>query len=315
MEQSLVVPSLAATPNLLRTLTGDATPEQVWQAPKPGEWSMGDVVRHLVAADERVFLPRFERMLAESRPTFASVEDVLAPGQSLEPLLDAFQAERARLVDTLRPLGADAWVREGVIPRGPVSVASYANVVAEHDIEHRRQIHDVRQALGLKPKRTEARRPLPMAQILADIAKGPAAVRAAVEGMTPVAMRQRARNGEWSVKEVMAHFLKVERDLFLPRLRLLAEGNRPSFSSFDADAWARERDHREGDFEAEWRAFQDLRRQTIALLEKLPAGATEHVGFSGFFGPVTLIEYATHVADHDIEHLGQIAEVRKALSA
>jgi len=310
-----VIPSLAATPNLVRMLTGDASPAELWQAPKPGEWSMGDVVRHLVAADERVFLPRFHRMLSESRPTFASVEDVLAPGQSLGPLLEAFQAERGRLVDTLRPLDADAWAREGVIPRGPVSVASYANLVAEHDIEHRRQIHDVRQALGLKPKRTEAKRPLPMARILEDIGKGPAAVRAASDGMTPAALRQRPRDGEWSVKEVMAHFLKVERDLFLPRLRQLAGGNRPSFPSFDADAWARERDHREGDFEAEWRTFQDLRRQTIALLEKLPAGATEHVGLSSFFGPVTLIEYATHVADHDIEHLGQIAEVRKALSA
>lgn len=315
MEQSLVVPSLAATPNLLRMLTGDATPEQVWRAPKPGEWSMGDVVRHLVAADERVFLPRFRHMLAESRPTFASVEDVLAPGQSLGPLLDAFQAERARLVDTLRPLDPEAWAREGVIPRGPVSVASYANVVAEHDIEHRRQIHDIRQLLGLKPRRTEAKRPLPMAQILEDIGKGPAAVRAAAEGMTASAMRQRPREDEWSVKEVMAHFVKVERDLFLPRLRQLAAGNRPSFPSFDADAWARERDHREGDFDAEWRMFETTRAETIALLQGLPAGAAEHVGFSGFFGPVTLIEYATHVADHDIEHVGQIKEARKALGA
>ena len=315
MEQSLVVPSLTVTPNLLRTLTGDATAEQVWQAPKPGEWSMGDVVRHLVAADERVFLPRVRRMLVESRPTFPSVEDVLMAGQSLGPLLDAFEAVRTRLVDTLRPLGPDAWAREGVIPRGPVSVASYANVVAEHDIEHRRQIHDARQALGLKPRRTEGKRPLPMAQILEDIAKGPEAVRAAADGLTASSMRQRPHDGEWSVKEIMAHFLKVERDLFLPRLRALSTGNRPSFPSFDADAWARERDHREGDFDAEWQAFQDLRQQTIALLEKLPSGATEHIGFSGFFGPVTLIEYATHVADHDIEHIGQIALVRKTLGA
>ena len=35
--------------------------------------------------------------------------------------------------------------------------------------------------------------------------------------------------------------------------------------------------------------------------------------FSGFFGPVTLIEYATHVADHDIEHLAQITATRAAV--
>ena len=70
MDQTLVVPSLTVTPRLLRELSGDATPEQIWALPKPGEWSMGDVVRHLLAADERVFLPRIRRMLAEERATF-----------------------------------------------------------------------------------------------------------------------------------------------------------------------------------------------------------------------------------------------------
>jgi hypothetical protein len=31
-------------------------------------------------------------------------------------------------------------IGDGVIPRGPVSIASYTSIVAEHDIEHRRQI-------------------------------------------------------------------------------------------------------------------------------------------------------------------------------
>src|SRR6266542_2583815 len=166
MDQSLVIPSLAVTPRLLRALCDDATPDQVWASPKPGEWSIGDVVRHLLAADQRVFLPRLDRMLAEARPTFASVEDVLAAGRELAPLLDAFTSTRGELVSLLEPLASEAWRREGVVPRGPVSVASYANIVAEHDIEHRRQIHDLRQGLGLKPKQAEAKRPLPMAEII-----------------------------------------------------------------------------------------------------------------------------------------------------
>ena len=35
MDQSLVVPSLAVTPRLLRELCGDATLEQIWALPKP----------------------------------------------------------------------------------------------------------------------------------------------------------------------------------------------------------------------------------------------------------------------------------------
>jgi hypothetical protein len=52
----------------------------------------------------------------------------------------------------------------------------------------------------------------------------------------------------------------------------------------------------------------------VALLRSLPPEAEGRLGFSGFFGPITLIEYATHVADHDIEHLGQIVETRAAIA-
>ena len=315
MEPSLIVPTLAATPRLLRALCEAATSAEIWTPPKAGEWSIGDVVRHLHAADQRVFLPRLERMLAEVRPTFASVEDVLAQGRELGALLDEFEATRGRLVTLLQPLGPEAWAREGVVPRGTVSVASYANIVAEHDIEHRRQIHDVRQALGLRPRRAEAKRPLPLTEVIQAIASGPERVRRAAEGLTPDRLRQRPRESEWSVKEVMAHLLKVESDLFLPRLRLLAREERPSFPTFDPEAWARERDHREGDFEDEWRRFAAARAETMALLSGLPAGAEERIGVSAHFGPVTLGDYATHVADHDIDHLGQIAEIRAAIRA
>jgi uncharacterized damage-inducible protein DinB len=313
MERALVVPSLAVGPHLLRALTADATPEQVWTPPKTGEWSMGDVARHLVAADQRVFLPRLEGMLAESRPTFGSVTDVLAPGRELNPLLDAFAAHRARLVASLEALGPEEWLREGVIPRGTVTVEAYAVIVAEHDVEHRRQIHDIRESLGLNPKRAEAKRPLPMPEILAAMAAAPEAVRGAAKGMTVARMRQRPPDGGWSVKEIMAHLLKVERDLFLTRLGLIASVDCPSFPMFDPDAWARERDHREGDFEEEWRLFEETRAKTVALLRGLPPKAEERLGLSGFFGPVTLLEYATHVVDHDHEHLAQIARTRVAV--
>ena len=313
MEQSLVLPSLIVGPSLLRALTSDATVEQIWAPPKPGEWSMGDVARHLVAAEQRVFLPRIQRMLTETRPTFASVEDVLVPGRELGPLLDAFATDRRRLADLLGPVTAEGWQRDGVIPRGPVTVAVYANIIAEHDIEHRRQIHDIREGLGLNPKRAEAKRTLPMPEIIAAIARAPEEVRRAAMGMAPTLMRERLPDGGWSVKEVMAHLLKVERDLFQPRLSLIISAERPAFPTFDPDAWARERDHREGDFEAEWRDFKAARAETIALLQRLPATAETRIGLSGYFGPVTLLEYATHVVDHDREHIAQIAATRTAV--
>jgi uncharacterized damage-inducible protein DinB len=128
--------------------------------------------------------------------------------------------------------------------------------------------------------------------------------------MSTEQLLRRPKEGEWCIKEVMAHLRDLERRLFLPRLQRIASEHRPVFGSFDPEAWARERDHREGRFEDDLATFAQARRETIAFLEALPAAAAERIGLSGYFGPVTLAQYATHVADHDLEHLGQMTDCR-----
>jgi uncharacterized damage-inducible protein DinB len=313
MDRTLIVPSLASTPRLLRNMTGDCRPEHAWAPPKPAEWSIGQVVRHLVEGEYDAFLPRLKRMLAEERPVFDKRGGTCVYGHDLAALVAQFEAVRSEAVKILEALDAPAWQRQGVSPsRGPVSIADYTRTMAEHDIEHLRQIHDVRRTLGLNPKRCEARLALPLREIATAIETGPERVRDLSEGLTAGQLRHRPLPGEWSMKEVMAHLLKVERDLFLPRLRRLASEERAVFESFDPDAWARERDHREGDFMDEWRRFAEARQETVTLLRSLPPGAAERIGISGFFGPVSLGQYATHVADHDIEHLAQLTESRAA---
>lgn len=311
MDRSLVIPSLDAAPSLLRALTGDCAADDAWRPPRLGEWSIGEVVRHLVAGDRDTFLPRLRRMVAEERPVFDSSGSAGPDGSDLPTLLGAFESARRAAVGVLRSLDAAGWERQGVSPsRGALTIADYALTMAEHDLEHLRQIQDVRQALGLLPKRAEAHMALALPEIVAAIRATPDRVRVLAEGLSPAQLRHRPRAGDWSMKEVMAHLLKVERDLFLPRLRRMVEEERPRFERFDPDAWAAERDHREGDFAEEGRAFAATRRETVTFLDTLPAGAAERIGFSGYFGPVTLAEYATHVVDHDLEHLSQLETCR-----
>jgi uncharacterized damage-inducible protein DinB len=313
MDETLIVASLAAAPRRLRNMTGDCSPEQAWTPPKRGEWSIGLVVRHLVEGEFDAFLPRLKRMLAEERPVFDKRGETCVYGQDLAALVGQFEALRGETVKILSSLDAPAWQRQGVSPsRGPVSIAEYAQTMADHDIEHLRQIHDVRQTLGLNPKRCEAGLALPLGELATAIETAPARVKALADGLTAEQLRHRPRAGEWSLKEVMAHLLKVERDVFLPRLKRMLTEKRPVFESFDPDAWARERDHREGDFMDDWRGFAAARQQTVGLLRTAPPAAAERVGISGFFGPVSLAQYATHVADHDIEHLAQLSECRAA---
>src|SRR6185295_1215408 len=93
----------------------------------------------------------------------------VAPGDAtdLPTLVAAFASARAQVVRTLRGLDDAGWQREGVGPsRGALSVEAYAATMDAHDTEHLRQIQDARSALGLRPKRCEARAPLPVADII-----------------------------------------------------------------------------------------------------------------------------------------------------
>jgi len=128
----------------------------------------------------------------------------------------------------------------------------------------------------------------------------------AISTATRPSVRRRPAPGEWCANEVMAHLLDVETGLFLPRLARIATEDRPAFEPFSPEPWARARDRSLEPFAASLDAFRRARGATIAFLERLPAAAAERVGLSAHFGPVTLGTFATHGADHDLEHLAQI---------
>jgi uncharacterized damage-inducible protein DinB len=312
-ERALSLARLSTTAGMLRELTSDVTAEHGGRVPAPGEWSIVEVVRHLVEGDRDKLLPRLRRMLVETRPVFDKAAAAAGDASDLATLVAAFASAREQVVRILAGLEAAAWLREGVSPsRGVLTVEGYARSTDRHDTEHLRQIQDVRARLGLRPKRCEARAPLPMADLAASLAAAPGRLRAVAAGLDEAQRRRRPAPGEWGLNEVMAHLLHVETELFLPRLRRIATEEEPAFPAFSPEAWARERDHSVEAFDASLAAFQHARTETIAFLRALPAEAGERLGVSGLFGPMSLRQYATHVADHDIEHLAQLARARAA---
>jgi len=307
---------LSTAPAMLRELTSDVTGEQAAKPPAPGEWSIAEVVRHLVEGDRDTFLPRLRRMVAETRPVF----DKTAPtaGDTSDPatLVAAFASARAQVMKILTGLDAAGWLHEGVSPsRGALTVQAYARSTDEHDTEHLRQIQDVRARLGLRPKRCEARAALPSTDLVAALAAAAGRLRAVAAGLDEGRRRYRPAPEAWCLNEVMAHLLHVETELFLPRLRRIASEDRPSFPAFSPEPWARERDHSLDAFDASLAGFERARNETLAFLRALPPQAGDRLGVSGFFGPLSLRQYATHVADHDIEHLAQMAACRAASAA
>jgi uncharacterized damage-inducible protein DinB len=201
----------------------------------------------------------------------------------------------------LRGLDAAGWLREGVSPsRGALTIEAYARRMDEHDSEHLRQIQDGRARLGLRPKRCEARAPLAAADLVGALAAATGRLRAVAAGLDEGRRRHRPAPEAWCLNEVMAHLLREDR---------------PTFPAFSPEPWARERDHSLDLFDASLAGFERARAETLAFLRALPPEAGDRLGVSAFFGPLSLRQYATHVADHDIEHLAQMAACRAASAA
>ena len=309
-ERGVVQARLAATARMLRELISDVTPEQGARPPQPGQWSIAEVVRHLVDGDRDKLLPRLRRMLAEIRPVFAPTAPATDP-IDLGTLVPVFVAAREQITTILDGLNEAGWRRDGVSPsRGVLTVEAYARSTDKHDTEHLRQIQDVRARLGLRPKRCEARAPLGSADLAAALAAAPGRLRAVGAGLDEAERGRRPAPGAWSLNETMAHLLHVETEVFQPRLRRILAEDHPRLSPFSPDGWAAERDRSVEPFDETLKAFEWARAATLDFLRGLPTGAHERVGLSGFFGPVTLAQYATHIADHDIEHLAQMSRAR-----
>ena len=104
MNRDLLIQRLDSAPDRLLRLCVDLPPEDAAQQPGKGEWSVVQVIGHLVEGDRDTFLPRLRRMLTEDRPVFESRERTRAGESDLEALLGAFESARREAIGILREL-------------------------------------------------------------------------------------------------------------------------------------------------------------------------------------------------------------------
>jgi hypothetical protein len=143
---------LALLPELLpwldRRLAG--IPEAPLRQPEaPGKWSVIAIVQHL-ADSELILSVRARLILSEDRPLIRAFDqdrwaerfDYL--GASLELALAQLRALREANLALWRRLGPDELAREGLhSERGPESLGRLLELMAAHDLVHRRQIDRV----------------------------------------------------------------------------------------------------------------------------------------------------------------------------
>lgn len=132
---------LSQQPDELRALVQSVSDEQANVRPAPGEWSIKEVLGHIVDT-ERVFAYRAVRIARGDTtplPGFEQDDYVRATdfnARSVSDLVEEFEFQRRATLLCFRPLTAEETERRGAASNYPVSVRALLYIMAGHVAHH-----------------------------------------------------------------------------------------------------------------------------------------------------------------------------------
>jgi uncharacterized damage-inducible protein DinB len=163
MDRSLIEQYVAGGAKLRRAVEG-LTRQDVLAKPGPGDWSIQELVVHLLDSDY-IAIDRMKRMVVEDNPTLlyadetAYVQRLHCDEQSLEDALLLFEAGRRQFARVLRKLPDEAFERSGTHNRrGKVTVGGMVADYIDHVDSHLKFLYAKRERLG-KPLKVSAEGP------------------------------------------------------------------------------------------------------------------------------------------------------------
>lgn len=120
-------------------------PDQLEWTPKAGEFSYGDIVRHLAAAEAL-----YVGVVADG--TWHVQDHPRHPDDTLAGLIARLELTHAQALATLRALPVDILSEQRASRDGPpVSAWRWLMVLAEHEIQHRGQLAVYLSLMGVPP--------------------------------------------------------------------------------------------------------------------------------------------------------------------
>ena len=139
-----ILPQLRGNLAALFGLLATVQPHQWRQHPIPSEWSILEVMHHLVESETTIQRPRLERILNEDNP-FLSPPAAPQPRPPADAdgiaLARQFVAEREKTIDDLTDLSTDDWQRPARHSTfGNTTLLEMAHFTAQHDRMHITQI-------------------------------------------------------------------------------------------------------------------------------------------------------------------------------
>ncbi|MBI1849294.1 MAG: DinB family protein, partial [Planctomycetes bacterium] len=130
--------------------------------------------------------------------------------------------------------------------------------------------------------------------------------------LTPAQLRRRPAPKKWSIAEILAHLAETEIVVGWRLRQALTKSGGP-VQAYDQDAWASAGRYAKRDPKASLALFRALRECNLTLLRGLSKQQWNCFHMHEERGKETVARTVSMIAGHDLNHLGQVERLRKAL--
>lgn len=141
--------------------------------------------------------------------------------------------------------------------------------------------------------------------VIQRLAAVPDRIRRAVAGWSDERLRTPSATDEWPASAILAH-IRASDAIQAPRLLMILVRDNPPLAAFDERRWAEVAGYDEFDFATSLAAFALQRAELVAALRRITPKHWQRTGAHELRGPVTLLDVARGLVDHEEEHCAQL---------
>lgn len=149
-------------------------------------------------------------------------------------------------------------------------------------------------------------------KLIDDIEQAPAAMRAAVQGLSPQQIETPYRDGGWTVRQVVHHVPDSHMNAYT-RFKLALTEDEPTIKPYMEDRWAKLEDTRSTPLEVSLGLLDLLHNRWVRLLRSLQAEDWKRTFHHPELGPMPLDKNLALYAWHGRHHVAHITELRKRM--
>src|SRR5271163_775861 len=150
-------------------------------------------------------------------------------------------------------------------------------------------------------------------QFINDIEKAPAALRAAVQGLSPQQVETPYRDGGWTVRQVVHHVPESHMNAFI-RFKLALTEDEPTVKTYMEDRWALLPDVQSTAPEVSLALLDSLHIRLVDVLRAIQPDQWKRTFRHPELGVMPLEKNLVLYAWHGKHHVAHITELRKKMS-